>query len=55
VGETKSGEFTALIGPSGAGKTTLMDCLALRQRNFDGAVRLDDKPPTGHYFSETGA
>lgn len=49
-----TGEFTALMGPSGAGKTTLMDCIALRQRNFEGAIHVDGKSPKSDYFTQTG-
>lgn len=54
AGRTHTGEFTALIGPSGAGKTTLMDCIALRQRKFVGAIHLDGASPKGDYFTQTG-
>lgn len=49
-----TGEFTALMGPSGAGKTTLMDCIALRQRSFEGAIHVDGKSPKSDYFTQTG-
>lgn len=55
AGRTHTGEFTALIGPSGAGKTTLMDCIALRQRKFIGAIHIDGVSPKGDYFTQTGA
>ena len=54
AGRTVTGEFTALMGPSGAGKTTLMDCIALRQRKFEGAIHVDGKSPKSDYFTQTG-
>ena len=42
------------MGPSGAGKTTLMDCIALRQRKFEGAIHVDGKSPKSDYFTQTG-
>ena len=54
AGRTVTGEFTALMGPSGAGKTTLMDCIALRQRAFEGAIHVDGRSPKSDYFTQTG-
>jgi len=54
AGRTVTGEFTALMGPSGAGKTTLMDCIALRQRSFEGAIHVDGRSPKSDYFTQTG-
>lgn len=54
AGRTVTGEFTALMGPSGAGKTTLMDCIALRQRSFEGAIHVDGRSPKSDYFTHTG-
>lgn len=53
AGQTQSGQFTALMGPSGAGKTTLMDCIALRNRKWFGAIKLNGKSPKGDYFNST--
>jgi ATP-binding cassette subfamily C protein len=38
------GEFLVLTGPTGAGKTTLVDCLLGLRRLTSGSIRIDDKP-----------
>src|SRR5512147_101866 len=43
----EQGEFVAIVGPSGAGKTTLMSLLAGLTRPDAGAVRLAGAPVTG--------
>jgi ATP-binding cassette subfamily C protein len=40
----KTGQFTALLGPSGAGKTTIVDLIAGLLRPWEGDVRIDDVP-----------
>lgn len=40
-----AGEQLAIIGPSGAGKTSLLRCAGTAQRASDGALRLDDADP----------
>lgn len=37
----------AMIHPSGCGKTTLIECLSLRNRDFEGALRLNHKVGIG--------
>jgi phosphonate transport system ATP-binding protein len=39
----RSGEFTALLGPSGVGKTTLIRCIAGLIRPDRGDIRIDGK------------
>ncbi|CAM9147551.1 unnamed protein product [Ectocarpus fasciculatus] len=35
----------AIMGPSGAGKTSLLNCLSLRNRSYSGTVLHNGKPP----------
>lgn len=39
---------------AGCGKTSLLDCLALRLRSFHGALKVNGKPVTSDYFSKVG-
>lgn len=39
-GCVKSGEITAILGPSGAGKTSLLNALCGRTENYGGRIRL---------------
>ncbi len=43
----RPGERVALIGPSGAGKTTLTDLLTALYRPAGGEIRLDEQPLSG--------
>ncbi|MDD5586294.1 MAG: ATP-binding cassette domain-containing protein [Alphaproteobacteria bacterium] len=38
----KPGDITVVIGPSGCGKTTLLRCIALLERPWEGEIRIDD-------------
>ena len=40
--DVKDGEITALIGPSGTGKTTLLRCINFLERADAGTVTIDD-------------
>ena len=42
--EIKAGQFTALLGPSGAGKTTIVDLIAGLLRPWEGDVQIDGVP-----------
>lgn len=54
AGRATKGTLTAILGPSGGGKSSLLDCLALRTQNFTGALRLDGQPLTNDYFWQMG-
>ena len=43
--EVKEGDFVALVGPSGAGKTTMADLLLGLHRPTEGAVLIDGRSP----------
>ena len=43
--EVKEGDFVALVGPSGAGKTTMADLLLGLHRPTDGTVLIDGRSP----------
>lgn len=45
--EIKKGETIAVVGPSGAGKTTLMNILSCLDQPTDGEVFVNGKPVTG--------
>lgn len=53
VGHAEKGQMLALMGASGAGKSSLLDCISLRNHRFEGCVYLDRKPVDTHFFSTT--
>ena len=48
----KSGEFVCLFGPSGTGKTTMLNIIAGIDKGFDGQVRIEGHPRLGYVFQE---
>jgi NitT/TauT family transport system ATP-binding protein len=40
----KSGEYVAIVGPTGAGKSVLLDCLLGLKQLDAGEIRIDDRP-----------
>jgi ABC-type multidrug transport system ATPase subunit len=55
AGEARGGQMLALMGASGAGKTSLLDCISLRNRAFTGNVYLNGAPVSETFYSTTGA
>jgi ABC-type multidrug transport system ATPase subunit len=55
VGCVKSGQMMAVMGSSGAGKSSFLDCVSLRNQNFDGHVFVNRKPADESYYFMTGA
>lgn len=49
------GELTALMGPSGAGKTTVLDAMALRRKVTDGRVLHDGRELTASQLKAIAA
>ena len=49
-GTATRGGLTALMGPSGAGKTSLLDCLACRKpmHRVEGTITVNGRPCPGH-------
>ncbi|KAJ0399890.1 hypothetical protein ATCC90586_006505 [Pythium insidiosum] len=43
-GSAPSGQVLGLMGPSGAGKSVLLDCLAHRNRDYEGSVTYQGEP-----------
>lgn len=53
TGSVRSGNMMALMGASGAGKSSLLDCISLRNQKFDGHVFVDGKPADNTFFGLT--
>jgi ABC-type nitrate/sulfonate/bicarbonate transport system ATPase subunit len=44
-----AGEFIALVGPSGAGKTTILNLVGGLDRDLEGEIRFNDRPLTDRH------
>jgi ABC-type multidrug transport system ATPase subunit/ABC-type multidrug transport system permease subunit len=53
-GQATSGQFIALMGSSGAGKSSLLHCLALRNQKFQGQIFVNETLCDERYFSMCG-
>jgi len=54
VGQAEAGDLVAVMGASGCGKSTFLNCLALRDQSFEGQVLLNDAPVKKQYLSLVG-
>lgn len=54
AGSVKSGQMMAVMGSSGAGKSTFLDCVSLRNQQFSGNVYINGKPADEKYYFMTG-
>ncbi len=54
AGTVKSGQMMAVMGSSGAGKSTFLDCVSLRNQQFTGNVFINNKPADESYYFMTG-
>jgi len=46
--------MVALMGASGAGKSSLLDCISLRNQSFKGTVMINNAPVTENFFGMSG-
>lgn len=51
-GAIKPARLTAIMGPSGAGKTTFMNCLMGKVKRTGGSLRIDDKDMEVHHLKQ---
>jgi len=54
VGQAEAGDLVAVMGASGCGKSTFLNCLALRDQSFEGQIFLNDAPVNKQYLSLVG-
>eukprot|EP00884_Botryococcus_braunii_P000584 jgi/Botrbrau1/10526/Bobra.7_1s0007.1 len=51
-GVVKPRELAAIVGPSGAGKTVLLDTLAMRRPASSGSITIGGKVRSAHFFKQ---
>lgn len=54
TGWASSGQMVAVMGSSGAGKSSFLDCVSMRNQDFKGKVFVNAKPVDESYFVMTG-
>ncbi len=54
VGQAEAGDLVAVMGASGCGKSTFLNCLALRDQGFHGQVYMNEAPVDKWYLSLVG-
>ena len=54
MGEAQKGQLVAVMGSSGCGKTSFLDCLSMRNQAFRGNIFVNGKEIDGRYFSLAG-
>lgn len=55
MGQAQKGQLLAVMGSSGCGKTSFLDCLSMRNQAFRGNIFVNGKEIDGRYFSLAGA
>lgn len=53
-GSVQSGDMVAVMGSSGAGKSSFLDCVSLRNQKFQGNVFINNKPADERFYFMTG-
>lgn len=54
VGQAKPGQMVAIMGASGTGKTSLLNCLSQRNRRYQGRVCANGEPTSGRIAAVSG-
>jgi ABC-type multidrug transport system ATPase subunit len=54
VGQAEKGQLVAVMGSSGCGKTSFLDCVSMRNQRFKGNIFINGKELDGRYFSLAG-
>lgn len=54
VGRAEKGQLMAVMGSSGCGKTSFLNCISMRNQSFVGNIFVNEKEIDGRYFSLAG-